>query len=185
MFSAIPAAEGMAACINFPVTIAAPSFRCHMDGMIGYRAPRLDELEDLSQLCLRSKAVWGYDEAFLDACREELSITSDDLRDTLLQVADDGADGSGILGLAQLSIDGNDAALDKLFIDPLKLRTGVGKRLFEWAVQTARSKGAGRMIIEADPEAAEFYRRMGARDAGTAPSAAIPDRFLPRLVLDL
>jgi hypothetical protein len=33
------------------------------------RAPRLDELEALSDLCLRSKAVWGYDAAFLEACR--------------------------------------------------------------------------------------------------------------------
>ena len=153
-----------------------------MHSMIRYRAPHLNELEALSQLCLRSKAVWGYDEAFLEACREELSITSDDLRNTFVQVAEDS---SGILGLAQMSIDGDDADLNKLFIDPLKLRSGVGRRLFDWAAQAARSKGAVRMIIEADPGAVEFYRRMGARDAGTAPSAAIPGRFLPRLVLDL
>ena len=153
-----------------------------MGSMISFRIPRLDELETLSQLCLRSKAVWGYDDAFLTACREELSITADDLRKSNVRIAEDD---TGILGLAQVTTEGGQADLDKLFVDPLKLRTGVGKRLFAWAVKTAESEGADRMIIEADPEAAEFYRRMGAKDAGTAPSAAIPGRFLPRLVLDL
>ena len=150
--------------------------------MIRFRIPRLDELEALSQLCLRSKAVWGYDEAFLEACREELSITADDMGKSNVQIAEDD---TGILGLAQVTTEGRQADLDKLFVDPLKLKSGVGKGLFAWAVKTAMSEGAERMIIEADPEAAEFYRRMGAKDAGTAPSAAIPGRFLPRLVLEL
>jgi hypothetical protein len=28
-----------------------------------------EELPNLSELCLRSKAVWGYDQAFMEACR--------------------------------------------------------------------------------------------------------------------
>ena len=150
--------------------------------MIRFRIPRLDELEALGELCLRSKAVWGYDDAFLTACREELSITAHDLSRSNLQIAEDD---TGILGLAQVTTEDGEADLNKLFVDPLKLRAGVGKRLFAWAVKTAVSEGAGWMVIEADPEAAEFYRRMGAKDAGTAPSAAIPGRFLPRLVVDL
>jgi hypothetical protein len=35
------------------------------------RAPRADELSRLSDLCFRSKAVWGYDAAFTEACRDE------------------------------------------------------------------------------------------------------------------
>ena len=38
------------------------------------RAPTIDELPDLSDLCFRSKAVWGYDEEFMEACRGELSF---------------------------------------------------------------------------------------------------------------
>jgi hypothetical protein len=41
------------------------------------------------------------------------------------------------------------------------------------------------MIIEADPDAAPFYRRLGARDAGLAPSGSIAGRMLPKLVVEL
>ena len=41
------------------------------------------------------------------------------------------------------------------------------------------------MTIEADPDAAPFYRRIGARDVGTAPSGSIPGRELPLLELVL
>ena len=37
------------------------------------RAPTIDELSDLSDLCFRSKAVWGYDVEFMDECRAELN----------------------------------------------------------------------------------------------------------------
>ena len=33
----------------------------------------------LTLLALRSKAVWGYDAAFIAACRDELTLTADDL----------------------------------------------------------------------------------------------------------
>ena len=38
------------------------------------RTPRPDELSSLSDLCFRSKAVWGYDAAFMEACRGELTL---------------------------------------------------------------------------------------------------------------
>jgi hypothetical protein len=45
--------------------------------------------------------------------------------------------------------------------------------------------GAHRMAIEADPDAAPFYRRMGAKDSGFAPSGSIPGRMLPKLIKEL
>ena len=87
--------------------------------------------------------------------------------------------------MVQMMVDGDEAELSKLFVDPLRLRTGVGTVLFNWASETARSLGVHQLTIDADPEAAEFYRRMGARDAGSAPSGSIPGRMLPRLQLGL
>ena len=57
--------------------------------------------------------------------------------------------------------------------------------LFEWATAKARSLGAARMMIEADPGAAPFYERMGARHAGFTASQSIAGRMLPRLQLEL
>ncbi len=146
------------------------------------RDVRIEELDALSELCLRSKAVWGYDDAFIEACREELSLGPADLDDTLVQVAQSE---HGAVAVAQVSVDGDEAMLEKLFVDPASLRSGAGRLLFDWAAAAARQAGADHMVIEADPQAADFYRRMGAVDAGEAPSAAIPGRRLPRLVFAL
>jgi GNAT superfamily N-acetyltransferase len=141
-----------------------------------------DELPYLGGLCLRSKAVWGYDDAFMAACRSELTLHPDELRTTQLQVAV--RDGT-IVGLAQLKVTGRDAELMKLFVEPTLLNSGVGRLLLEWAMARARALGAVRLMIEADPGAAPFYRRMGARDAGVAPSQSIAGRVLPRLQMQL
>jgi GNAT superfamily N-acetyltransferase len=150
--------------------------------MIRLRDVRPEELPDLSELCLRSKAVWGYDDAFMTACRTELTLRPDELRSTHLQVAERE---SRVVGLAQVKIIDADADLLKLFVEPGELRSGVGRLLFEWATAKAQSLGAIRMIIEADPGAAPFYQRMGARQAGLAASQSIVGRMLPRLQMEL
>ena len=55
-----------------------------VEKMIQLRDARHDELPGLSELCLRSKAVWGYDDAFMTACRTELTLRPDELQSTLL-----------------------------------------------------------------------------------------------------
>ena len=52
-------------------------------------------------------------------------------------------------------------------------------------VEAAVNRGAKVMMIDADPGAADFYRRMGAVDDGVIASTVIPGRFLPRLKLEL
>ena len=47
------------------------------------------------------------------------------------------------------------------------------------ALGEARRRGAGRLTILADPYAAGFYERNGARLIGQAPSDAIPGRSVP------
>ena len=148
--------------------------------MIQLRDVLPNELSSLDELCLRSKAVWGYDDAFMAACRDELTLHPDDLRTTHLQVAERG---SAVVGLAQVKVTGNEADLMKLFVEPGLLRSGVGRLLFAWA--RARRLGAVRMVIEADPGEAAFYQRMGARHAGFAPSQSIAGRMLPRLLVEL
>src|ERR1700716_1245083 len=150
--------------------------------MIQLRDARKGELPSLGELCLRSKAVWGYDDAFMTACRTELTLRPDELQSTYLQVA---VRDSTVVGLAQVKVTDTDADLLKLFVEPALLRSGVGRLLFEWATARARGLGAVRMIIEADPGAASFYEHMGARHAGLTPSQSIPGRMLPRLQMEL
>jgi len=150
--------------------------------MLTLRTPRYDEAALLTELCLRSKAVWGYAPEFMQACRDELTLTPELMRSSHLQIAE--LDGR-LVGVAQVTVKGSVADLDKLFIEPTQLRSGAGRTLFDWAKNTAREAGAGMMVIEADPDAVGFYRRMDAVDDGVAPSGSIPGRFIPRLKLVL
>ena len=52
------------------------------------RRARPAEADELSELALRSKAHWGYDEAFMAASRAELKVTRAAVRDAGYYVAE-------------------------------------------------------------------------------------------------
>ena len=134
------------------------------------RDPTIEELAGLSEFCLRSKAVWGYDSQFLEACRGELSFNPRDLQSTSIAVVEHAGK---VVGVVQVKVSGQEADLLKLFVEPDVLRRGVGRVLLGWASDVARQQGATCLMIDSDPDAAAFYRRMGAHDVGQAPSGSI------------
>jgi GNAT superfamily N-acetyltransferase len=125
--------------------------------------------------------MWGYDQAFLDACRTELTIRADELETTALCAAEHAG---ALVGIAQITVDGRDADLQKMFVEPGMMGLGVGKALFAWAISSAKNLGARQMTIDADPGAVGFYKRMGAVEHGSAQSGSIPGRVLPRLQIE-
>ncbi|MEM6899190.1 MAG: GNAT family N-acetyltransferase [Pseudomonadota bacterium] len=150
--------------------------------MIILRAPELHELPAASELCLRSKAYWGYDADFMSACVEELTLTKDDIAQDLVVLA---WDDDAIVGVAQVSDGADGCYLEKLFVEPAQMGNGVGRKLFDWSRSAGAQLGARQIIVEADPEAVPFYKAMHCKDAGSAPSSSIPGRILPRLVCEI
>ena len=142
------------------------------------------ELSDLSELALRSKGFWGYDKAFLDACRQELTLTAERLDRETVVVATDRS-GGVVLGFSSVSAVPPRAELLDLFVEPAFIGTGVGAALLARARADAMAADARWLDIEADPFAAPWYRRRGARDIGTVPSGSINGRSLPLLRIDL
>jgi GNAT superfamily N-acetyltransferase len=136
----------------------------------------------ISEVAMASKAYWGYDDAFMAACRDELTLRESDLSRARVRVAEDGA---GIVGFHGVTVDGRGAELEWLFVAPDAIRTGVGQELYEDAARTAVAAGATKLRIQADPHAVPFYVRMGARLVGEVPSASIPGRMIPVLEADL
>ena len=131
----------------------------------------------LSALALRSKAHWGYDADFLAACRDDLTISADDIVSSPVYVFD-GADAP--LGFYRLLLqDDGMAELDDLFVEPAAMGQGVGKRLWRHAVATATRLGCSEMIWQSDPQAEGFYLAMGAWRVGDSPSTVMPGRMLP------
>lgn len=146
---------------------------------VSVRAARPGEAGALTALAVRSKAHWGYDAVFMRLSRASLAVSDADIAAGRVLVAER----RGLLfGMAKVEADGE---LGMMFVDPLALNRGVGRALFEAAVALARRQGARRMAILADPNAAPFYERMGARFVAQAPSDAIPGRTLPLYEYDL
>lgn len=150
--------------------------------MIKIRSASPKEHAILTDLCLRSKAVWGYDEHFMDLCRAELTLDESACRSPNLKVAERSAT---ILGVAEVSVVDSECYLEKLFVEPSDLSSGVGSSLFNWAKERAAQLGYHELIIEADPGAVGFYQKMGATVVGETASQSIPGRTLPKLVLPL
>jgi ribosomal protein S18 acetylase RimI-like enzyme len=138
------------------------------------RPARPDEATILSELALRSKAHWGYDPEFLDRCRPVLTLRGDEVeaRRTVVAEEDDRVQGFYTL---------DDGEVGNLWIDPEHLRRGVGRLLWDHAVESARALGLKELSIVADPHAEGFYLAMGAVRVGEVPSEIDPGRRLPQL----
>lgn len=149
--------------------------------MIILRPPKSDELTVASQLCLRSKAYWGYDTEFMSACVPELTITEEDVTRDMVILA---LENHELVGVAQVSNADDGCFLEKLFVNPSHMKKGIGRKLFEWSQSAAQKLGASQMIVEADPDAVPFYMAMNCEEAGSAPSGSIPGRTLPRFICD-
>jgi predicted N-acetyltransferase YhbS len=150
--------------------------------MMSLRPACPEEASLLTELCLRSKAVWGYTDEFMFACRSEMTLTAESITSSHVKVAEIN---ERLVGMAQLEIRERVAELAKLFVEPDVLRSGVGRALFTWAKTAARQFDATVLIVDADPNAAGFYRRLGATDDCFVPSGSIPGRVIPRLRVPL
>ena len=151
--------------------------------MVSIRTAKPGEGESLTALCMRSKAHWGYDAAFMRKCAAALLVSEASIAAGRVLVATD--DAGRTIGTVSVAEDGDAAELALMFVDPPAIGSGAGRTLFEAAVRLARRLGYRRMTILADPNAAPFYERMGARFVRNAPSDAIPGRTLPLYEYDL
>jgi uncharacterized protein (DUF952 family)/GNAT superfamily N-acetyltransferase len=146
------------------------------------RPAKHDEAQALTELALRSKAVWGYDAAFMEACRPYLTVTEASIAQGLTFVAE--RDGK-IVGMYVLVPREDCIELDMLFVSPDAIGQGVGRSLFDHAVAEARTRGAARMIVEAEPNALAFYSARGMRQYAELESTVQAGRMLPLLELML
>jgi GNAT superfamily N-acetyltransferase len=142
------------------------------------------DAEALTALALAGKRYWGYPDAWLEAWRGLLTITPDYVAANVVFCAEDAA--GRLAGFYALERDGDRFRLDNLFLAPALIGHGLGRRLFEHAVQAARALGAVELLIEADPNAEGFYLRMGAQRIGESVSRLTGvERVVPLLLYPL
>jgi GNAT superfamily N-acetyltransferase len=146
--------------------------------MIEIRRAQPEEAGALTELALMSKASWGYDDDFIERCRDTLTITGDEIHQfPVFAVTDDGI----LRGYYAMALEPPEAYLVALFIDPAHVRQGFGIRLWAHAIATSRAIGCFRLTVESDPNAEEFYLHMGAQRIGEVESDVEPGRMLPLL----
>jgi N-acetylglutamate synthase-like GNAT family acetyltransferase len=147
------------------------------------RPARADEADRLSALAFRAKGHWGYSEAFMRACRAELTYPPELVGAGGFQVIEEDGEVRGFYALCKVSPTAME--LDALFVDPAHLGRGLGIGLLAHARATASAAGMERLVIQADPNAAAFYLRAGAERIGERESDSIPGRMLPLLEMRL
>jgi len=119
----------------------------------------------------------------MEACRHELTLSADDFATSTIQVLEQGDSVIGFYALEPLRPEQHE--LTMLFVDPEYISQGHGRTLLHHAMQQANAAGATSLVIQSDPNAAPFYESRGARKLGERPSASIPGRTLPLLLLPL
>jgi len=145
---------------------------------ITIRRARSDEAEALTELSIRAKRSNGYDDAFMDACRAELTVTTARMQEGEYWVAER----EGLCGCACLKSTGDgEGEVHAFFINPTSQRQGVGRRLWSKLVDRAKTHGIKTLRLDADPAAVPFYRAMGFFEIGEVPSGSIKGRVLPRM----
>jgi len=149
-------------------------------GATTIRPARASERRALEALQLRSSLHGPAYRADLAAHPDAIELPAEQIAAGLVRVAEqDGA----IVGFSVLLERAGDACdLDGLFVEPGRMRGGVGRRLVEDAARIARERGAGRIDVVANPQALAFYAAVGFEPAGEAQTRFGP---APRMSLDV
>lgn len=141
-----------------------------------------EEASTLTTIALEAKRYWGYPEHWIKHWESDLTISADFIREHHVYVAE--VEGE-IRGFYALCVTGDSAELEHLWVTPASIGTGVGKELFLDAMEKAAALAVRDVEISSDPNAAGFYKRMGATQIGEVESPIDGQaRKLPRLKIE-
>ncbi len=124
-----------------------------------------EDAEALTQIAHAAKRHWDYPERWIEAWRDILTMRPEFIAANVAYCAFE--EGRAV-GFYVLRTEPDGLHLDHLWILPAAMRRGIGRALFEHAVDQARAAGFDLIRIEADPNAEAFYQRMGAKRVGAS-----------------
>ncbi|MGG4774628.1 N-acetyltransferase family protein [Paenalcaligenes sp. Me52] len=138
------------------------------------RAAIPQDSDAISLLAYESKAHWNYSEAFLQACKADLTVSAEFIKKNPVYVVEDNCELLAFYGFCV-----REQKLDTLFIRPTYIGHGLGKLLWAHILETAKHQGMIEFTLDADPHAEGFYQKMGATTIGRIASSVDPQRLLP------
>jgi GNAT superfamily N-acetyltransferase len=144
----------------------------HVSVPLTIRRARPEEAESLRELTRRSMAHWPQSPEYRAEANRLVSLSAVDLdRDEAWVAELDGV----TVGYYRLSVEGDVAEIEEMFVDPPRIGQGIGRRLFEHVLASARRSGVRRLEWDTDANAAGFYLAMGGQPLGTSPSGIAGD----------
>ncbi|MCP5074034.1 MAG: GNAT family N-acetyltransferase [Rhodobacteraceae bacterium] len=145
------------------------------------RRAELSEIGKLSELAMRSKQSNGYDDAFMEQCRAELTLTASDFNSGEYWVAVS----HRIVGSVGLQIGPSEHAAEivAFFVDTDCQGQGVGRALWHKVLGRAIALGIREIQLDSDPGAVPFYENLGFSTVGLVPSGSVEGRKIPQMLL--
>ena len=142
-----------------------------------------EHAKSLTAIAISAKSHWNYPEAWIQFWIPSLTISEEytSQNETWIAILNEMP-----VGFYSLKNEGEDLYLDNLWILPEHMGKGIGKSLFEHALERSRTLGASILKIDADPNAQTFYERMGAKKISEAHSRIYnEERILPVMEIHL
>jgi GNAT superfamily N-acetyltransferase len=126
--------------------------------MVSIRSVNPQEADNLTQIALAAKRHWSYPERWIELWTPQLTFDIGYFEKNESWAAE--VDGKPVAFYTLLDKSGI-AWLENLWVMPEFIGTGIGRQLFLHAMELARSRGYKMLQLEADPNAAGFYEKMG------------------------
>ena len=142
---------------------------------IEIKKAKIDDLDSINNLLRLSKSYWGYDEEFINKFMKKLCLTAEHLKETTTLIFYVDGKMAGFYGFL-IDKDGT-LELENLFLHPDYIGKNIGRKLWETCCDTAKSMGKSEFIIWSDPNAENFYIKMGCKKIGERKSPIMPGRY--------
>ena len=131
--------------------------------MILIRRASLEDAKQLTYITITSKRYWNYPEKWIQLWLPQLTISPQYISENEVWIA---AKNKKSVAYYSLKYDGEYLWLDNLWVLPEHTGQGIGRTLFQHALERSGARGVSILKIEADPNAQRFYEKMGAHKVG-------------------
>ncbi len=133
-----------------------------------------EDADQLTRIAFAAKRHWDYPEEWMQLWIPALTISAEYILENEVWVAVENEKLVAYYSLKNVSRIANptyspdpyDLWLDNLWVLPEFIGLGIGKQLFQHALERSRARGFSILKIEADPNAQSFYEKLGARQIG-------------------
>lgn len=139
------------------------------------RTAHIEDLPYLNELMRASKQHWGYDESFMNKYMLTFGLSEPYLNQGMIFAA---FEENTLIGFYSFRYHpDSQLELDCFFIHPRVIQQGKGKVLWRSCVKKATEYGEKQFILWSDPNAVQFYFKMGCVKIGERQSPMMPGRY--------